>query len=384
MMSLPGELVDLILDFTAVASRSSLPSCSLVSRQWVPRSRHYSFDSVHLIRDHGKDNVKPFLQLLSSLHVTIASSIRCVHIHHRPSYGTPVLSAGDILARVIRYRVRPWRVVLDCHFAQASMPSNLEEDMSSIMHLDLTLYGVVPLHDVFTYLATFPELVSLGLRTQDWRSEHAQIQWLPEQANLDLLPHALHELEVHQYSRSLLRHFGDLEALQKRFTSLVLYNISFGASPDLNSFLNGGAGASVTSLTLDEPDSVGVAWIALDRLSALKHLHLRKRAAIALTVITHIVERLVSSDNRSQHHHLETIDLVLDESVTANFRPAVLRELERCLADSLPRLKQLLLAHGVENPLERPLRRHSLAAEMQTKIRSHMPLCAQRGILVFY
>ncbi|KAJ7493773.1 hypothetical protein FB451DRAFT_954009, partial [Mycena latifolia] len=42
MSTLPGELVDSILDLIHADSPSSLAACALVCQQWLPRSRYHS------------------------------------------------------------------------------------------------------------------------------------------------------------------------------------------------------------------------------------------------------------------------------------------------------------------------------------------------------
>ncbi|KAJ7050027.1 hypothetical protein C8F01DRAFT_966608, partial [Mycena amicta] len=48
MAAFSNELIDLVIDQLR-DDKPSLSSCSLVSRQWVPRSRFYHFSSAKFI-----------------------------------------------------------------------------------------------------------------------------------------------------------------------------------------------------------------------------------------------------------------------------------------------------------------------------------------------
>ncbi|KAJ7651331.1 hypothetical protein FB45DRAFT_716324, partial [Roridomyces roridus] len=74
-----GELVDAVIDW-AHESPSTLAACSLVCRQWLPRSRYHGFSSIKLVRSRNLDTVKSFLHILESPLVTIVPSVREVHL----------------------------------------------------------------------------------------------------------------------------------------------------------------------------------------------------------------------------------------------------------------------------------------------------------------
>ncbi|KAF7319257.1 hypothetical protein HMN09_00263200 [Mycena chlorophos] len=294
---LPSELVDLILDSV---DAESLASCALVASPWVTRSRHWGFQTISVVRDHASDTVKPLLQLLASRHCTLRAAIRVVHIHHRPSYGTPVWSAGDILAQILRH-VRPTRVILDCHFTQTSLPST---DTSSITHLHLALYGAFSVHSMLAYLASFPALQSISIQTHTWRNEVGRLHWDTAKSNVNaaLLPRDLHILEVHDYS--ILAYF-DSQNLQRRFTSLVLHDVPRHAPGPLDYYFSRPTAAAIESLTLDSPNPGGAGQVAIHRLRSLRHLRLLADAQASNSIILNLLQSL------SPENILETITLVL-------------------------------------------------------------------------
>ncbi|KAJ7356589.1 hypothetical protein DFH08DRAFT_460941 [Mycena albidolilacea] len=189
MPTLPGELVDFIIDWSHAYSPSSLAAYALVCRQWLPRSRYHHFASIRLVRDRSTDTVKTFLYLIASPLVTFISSIRDVDLYYRSSYGTPVLSAGDIILLLSKSGIRLTRLNLDCHFNQLGMQDSGR--IASLTRLQLLLYGEVPLGTLFNYLVAFPSLESwmLAVRTESERgvqSQHRSAEFPPN----------LHELDV--------------------------------------------------------------------------------------------------------------------------------------------------------------------------------------------
>lgn len=73
--TVPSELVDYIIDF-AHDDRDTLRHCSLVSRIWVPSSRHHLFGAVEV----SKEKCETFLGLLDPVKCTIRQSVRFLRI----------------------------------------------------------------------------------------------------------------------------------------------------------------------------------------------------------------------------------------------------------------------------------------------------------------
>ncbi|KAJ7624551.1 hypothetical protein FB45DRAFT_1005464 [Roridomyces roridus] len=128
MSQIPGELIDAVIDGVQ-NSPSTLTACSLVCRQWVPRSRYHSFGSIELVRSGNRDTVKSFLHILESPFVTIVPSVREVRISQELSYSTPLsirdtssysapaLSIGDIIRLLGQHGIAPTFISISgyCH-----------------------------------------------------------------------------------------------------------------------------------------------------------------------------------------------------------------------------------------------------------------------------
>ncbi|KAK7045141.1 hypothetical protein R3P38DRAFT_2882741 [Favolaschia claudopus] len=202
MSSLPGELVDSIIDFTYAltgASSSSLATYALVSKQWLPRSRYYYFSSIRLTRTRSLDTIKTFLTLLASPHVTFLSSVKETEIYHRSSYGTPVLTAGDILVLIQKHGIRVRRLSLDCHFLQLGLDGSPRADFNSISELRVHLYGDVSLGKFFRVISlAFPSLESLVVQALHTGGERGSVEFPAPGKNLLTLdlPANLKRLEI--------------------------------------------------------------------------------------------------------------------------------------------------------------------------------------------
>ncbi|KAJ7493765.1 hypothetical protein FB451DRAFT_1491132 [Mycena latifolia] len=283
MSTLPGELVDSILDLIHADSPSSLAACALVCQQWLPRSRYRSFAIITLTRDRNIDTVKTFLHLVASPLVTFVSSVREVRLYHRSSYGTPVLSAGDIISLLWRSGVHPTFLELDCHFTQLGMPAH-HDSFASLTHLRLVLHDEVPLEKLFYYLCAFPSLQSFSLH----------------------LPGP-----------------GSTTTLHPRITPRVL-------PPNLH------------ELILDEPRIIDDG-LDLSRLDALRHLRLHQHFTWMANSITTL---LASIRGSSTSRLLETMDVSFIFIQYMNYEKyAEFRDVDSALADSStwPHLRRLAM-----------------------------------------
>jgi hypothetical protein len=242
MATLPTELIESIIDLT---SPSSLAACALVCRQWTPRSRHHHFRSISLARDRSTDTVRTFLHLLASPLVTFVSSIREVRLYFRSSYGTPVLSAGDIILLLARYKVHPTSLDVDCQFNQLYMTGAQQASFASLTHLRLSLFNAVPLEKLFDYLCIFPSLQSLSLHIRDFKSELLSDRRL----NRRVLPPDLHEMILAQ--PRILIGLLSLEPVPSQFSTLTLGSLD--QWDEVNQYLaHSTISATLESLTLTE------------------------------------------------------------------------------------------------------------------------------------
>ncbi|KAF7300154.1 Serine/threonine-protein phosphatase [Mycena kentingensis (nom. inval.)] len=397
MSSLPGELADIIIDLVAANDdRQTLAACALVSRIWVPRSRYHLFASIWLIRHHGKDTVNSFFQLFRQRRLeTISNSIRRVCIVYRASYGTPVLSLGDILTRVIGFGIRPLQLALDCHISQLTPPPH-SPDLSSVQRLELDLIGervgsirVAPIATVFPYLESYPGMASLAFRMEDPMSNPLRLA--PEPPTLDVtrlnIPENLHELDVHPQCLFV----GSIpEALHHRFTSISLHlggsssstaTAGFSWVEDVNAFLRQPLAAqSITSLVFDNLASTGAQRINISTLSALTHLQINQISASTPVILFR--------NSADPFPNLETFRLGMQKP-TPPTDERLWTEADRQFANNerFPRLKRVVfLQLGVpklsEGGMKAP-RSCCLGTNMQSWFKEHLPLCAAKGMLGF-
>ncbi|KAJ7625984.1 hypothetical protein FB45DRAFT_1060561 [Roridomyces roridus] len=163
-MFFPGELVDSVIDLVR-SDPITLADCALVCRQWVPRSRYHYFSSVQLVRNTNRDTLRTFILILASPLATFISSVREVYIFHHSSYGTPVLSAGDIIGLFARYGLAPTLLHLSCSLRHLGAAAPLP----SVTHLRLELGPRIPdsrpaaFELVVNFIHEFPGLRSLAL-----------------------------------------------------------------------------------------------------------------------------------------------------------------------------------------------------------------------------
>ncbi|KAJ6522735.1 hypothetical protein B0H19DRAFT_654840 [Mycena capillaripes] len=248
MLTLPGELIDYIIDWShwqaSPMSSSLLATYALVSRQWLPRSRYHHFASIYLIRDRSRDTLKTFFYLVASPLVTFISSVRDVELYHRSSYGTPVLSAGDIITSLWKFGIRPTHLTLNCYFNQIGIHGS-QNSFASLTHLGLSLIGDVQLGKLFNNLSAFPSLKSLEFHPSSFL-ELAQISVQSEDTPTNL-PSNLRELVIHL--PHVLRSLALLDS-SAQFTTLILRQIRHFTDVT-QYFHNKTISASLVSLTLD-------------------------------------------------------------------------------------------------------------------------------------
>ncbi|KAJ7257805.1 hypothetical protein C8J57DRAFT_545492 [Mycena rebaudengoi] len=243
MSTLPGELVDSIIDFTFSDSQT-LATCGLVARQWLPSSRFHLFSSIHLRRDRSRDTVKTFLLLVQSPLATFLSCVLEVHLHHRPTYAIPVFSAGDLLALLTRTGLHPRNLFLDCQVSGDNLtlpPGTPQGFLASLTHLRLNSLYEVLLDKLVDYVCGFPLLESLSL---------GLMSIVPRRPKSTALPPNLHTLDVPE--PSILDWLLTLDPIPQQISTLIFRGLRVGR-PRINQYLRNGATAGVVqSLTIDQ------------------------------------------------------------------------------------------------------------------------------------
>lgn len=251
MAELAQELVDCILDFLH-DDRKSLLSSSLVSRTWVPATRHHLFERVAINNffagRHGyhrfTDNAHKFLTICGSPHCTIITSIRNVVLNVNTQF-TPAGPVPQLLADIIDVLARAPvnKLLFIDHTSSLSLPISLAWIAPRLAGLRDLSYNALerPAEDIFALVASFPALRVLSVYSSPKGAPTASITH-------GLEPHPtfahLHTLRARLYagqSEELLSwphsagNYPNLETLD--LTVFHGYHNGWGPVAALNAFL---------------------------------------------------------------------------------------------------------------------------------------------------
>ncbi|KAJ7609558.1 hypothetical protein DFH06DRAFT_1246844 [Mycena polygramma] len=252
MTGFAGELVDCVID-NLKADKSALLVCSLVSKQWLPRSRLHGFSSVELTvarnpKDwKGPQRILAFLSLAESYIETFVPYVTTVHLSHqreRRKKRTQVITPEEILNRLDLCGIQPTYLTLDCldHFTRPS--SGSPAFSSSLLHLDLSIdENHVDLRSLVDYICAFPLLESIKVRG----TPEAFSARRPKSS---VLPPQLHTM--HAGNPLLANWIATLNPTSKQIINLNL--VDFGRSwfdwPSINPYFDTPAVEALESLTI--------------------------------------------------------------------------------------------------------------------------------------
>ncbi|KAJ7257843.1 hypothetical protein C8J57DRAFT_1721143 [Mycena rebaudengoi] len=369
MSTLPGELVDSIIDFASFDPQT-LAACGLVAKQWLPCSRFHLFSSIHLRRNRDRETVKSFLLLVQSPLATFLSCVLEVHLHHHPTYEVPILSTGDLLALLTRTGLRPQSLFLYCKIQGDRLtipPGTPQGFLASLTHLGLNFLDKVLFDTLVDYVCGFPLLESLSL---------GDISIVLRRPKSTALPPNLHTLDVSE--PSILDWLLTLDPIPQKISTLILRGIG---NHRINQYLRNGATArAVQSLTIDQL-TIGVYKERLDMM------HLRRLRHICLLqhktrMASYLIE-LAALRGSLAFQMLETIKLTLYHfDYSESMAMDKWREADAALAGPeitpwLPRLSSVVISGrlGFSNMAL------GISATVASELRQNMPFCQQRGIL---
>ncbi|KAJ6554207.1 hypothetical protein B0H19DRAFT_1262595 [Mycena capillaripes] len=150
---------------------ATLYACSLVSRQWLPRTRHHIFRILALIlasTGDSHDNAATFLRLLESplTRVTLVPYVRTLSLKNYIFDGPGLLTPGELLGNLAHLGLRPTQLLISGSISQVTM--TLLDDSSpsfadSVTSLKLVLNDEVPLDELAAYICAFRSLESLAV-----------------------------------------------------------------------------------------------------------------------------------------------------------------------------------------------------------------------------
>ncbi|KAG7087671.1 hypothetical protein E1B28_013619 [Marasmius oreades] len=217
---IPIELIHLVIRFLD-DSKSTLASCALVCRSWVPISRFIFFRHIDL-----STTVEPFLKLLESPYQTVSTarveSLTVTHSRYAPALFNRLLTwrssdnhrtlstALPSLKRLTLNKVGWWTL-------SGEAKDQLLNEFLTITHLKLTMTAFDTYDDFLPLINSFPSLEQLDLDTV-----RPALHWEPT-VPLDSveLPRNLHRISLRQIDDCQIIAFlapcPNLETLHCRF-----------------------------------------------------------------------------------------------------------------------------------------------------------------------
>ncbi|KAJ7183513.1 hypothetical protein C8R46DRAFT_1209674 [Mycena filopes] len=160
IMPLPIELVECIIDASSFLHRSALGACSLVCRQWLPRSRHLLFSSLDLSADWAPEpnSVTEFFKIIDNPHSTVIPYVTSVVLSKR-TWG--MTSVHKLLTDLGRSGIRPRALQITCPTYE---PTHRPVFAASLVSLTLHLHMNTPMETLVAHVCAFPllEMLSIG------------------------------------------------------------------------------------------------------------------------------------------------------------------------------------------------------------------------------
>ncbi|KAJ7636347.1 hypothetical protein FB45DRAFT_445771 [Roridomyces roridus] len=354
MSWLPTEVVDLVIDEALSSDWSSaLVACSLVSRQWVPRTRHHGFSSIHLVHSAEIDSITTFVPVLESPLATFASSVQQLRISVATQDGAESLPARHLLSLLARHGVAPTYLELRCglHDLVGAVP------LPSVthLHLDMGCYGKMAPEEFVAmteFIHGLAGLTSLTLHSPD----------APGSIKSTYPPPKLRELEIRvpRVLDTILSMYDTPLVLP----CLIIRSMRQSQWKDVLEYLDHASALDSLALLYCAPMTV------LQLYPTLRHLTIGVPFRI---MPSHILTALGSSSATQ----LETLTL---NGTREQPWPGSLWsqwvEVDAVLADSvrLAQLRWIILCGGGRDyeTIDTSLR----------DLRDHLPLCAAQGLLV--
>ncbi|KAJ7354587.1 hypothetical protein DFH08DRAFT_855339 [Mycena albidolilacea] len=307
MVGLPGELVDSVID-QLKTDKLALSACSLVSTQWLPRSRSYRFSSIGLSVDpkyqKEPERVHAFLSLISSPLVTFVPFVRKVHLVHLRELrnkGAQVISPDRILTHLETCGIRPTYLFLNSVQHVMRPFAGRPVFASSLVHLHLEIHNHhIILRSVIDYICAYPLLECVTIKGMPKMIT-------PTKPMSRALPPRLHTM--HAGHPLVADWILTLDPVPKQIMTLGL--VGFGLEdrwPIINAYLSSTAAVNITSLIFD--DSIPEYGIGPDlhHLRCIKHLTVSSSYTRTPRDLLAVLKRLQMSPAAQR---LETITLLL-------------------------------------------------------------------------
>ncbi|KAJ7696934.1 hypothetical protein B0H17DRAFT_1130590 [Mycena rosella] len=373
-MCLPIELVERIID-TACCHPPTLAACSLVCKDWLPRSRHHLFALLDLSAHWNPEPnaVTEFMKIITAPNSTLVPYVTAVVLGKRSWGMTPV---QRILATLARSGIRPGFLHINCPTYE---PTHLPIFSVSLVHLTLYLHNDMPIATLVDHVCAFPLLESLyvGGSARYTADVYPATQSLPP------------KLRTLVISNPVFAHWVlSLDPVPTQISTIILRYINLPEQWDeINRYLaSPAAAAGIHSLTFEECDVTypQIPYIPPD-LQHLENLHtliIEKSGTLLADCLLGVLAAVRSSPATAT---LETIELyAVNGSGPGEFPHMRLREADGILADAakLPGLQRVVVVMRIRTlthpdfPVD-----HKIPPEIVSRLLEAMPLCDGRRLL---
>ncbi|KAJ7087074.1 hypothetical protein C8R44DRAFT_893242 [Mycena epipterygia] len=252
-MPLPIELVEYIIDATS-PHRPTLAVCSLVCKQWLPRSRHHLFASLDLSAHWNPEPnaVTEFMRIVDSPNTTLVPYVTGVVLAKRSWGMTPVQKILTILSRS---GIRPGFLYINCPTYE---PTHLPIFSFSVAHLTLHLHNDMPMATLIDHVCAFPLLESLYIGGSARYNTDDEWSVPTSQA----MPRKLHTLIICDpvFATWAL----SLDPVPTQISTIVLRHIRLpNHHAEVNRYLASPAAAGIRSLTFQECDACAYIYLSM-------------------------------------------------------------------------------------------------------------------------
>ncbi|KAJ7057725.1 hypothetical protein C8F01DRAFT_1027993 [Mycena amicta] len=383
MAAFSNELIDLVIDQLR-DDKPSLSTCSLVSRQWTPRSRLHNFSSAKLFIDtlDMQDGIQfakrlnAFMDLLSSPLATFIVSLQELTLHHTLD-GTAhdILRPMEILRRLEARGVRLCKLDISCNAFFTFPHEGPLPFTSSVTALDIDLLnadGETRLSFVFDFICSYPKLEQLTI--EDGSGEHELGTPMALQ-----LPTSLRSLTTGYLP--LLKWIGALEVPPTHINTLRLLcaGESWFAWEDLTALLSGPIAHNLHTLVFANIELDSDYRLDFSHFYNLRHLQfLGQEYENVSQTLLYFLSHLHRSPARKTIDTL-TMEPLIWAHMDTHPAPDLWRELDKMLSarEDWPALRCIIF----RGPAYRRLGQAPISDEFSAALYENLPECVRRGLL---
>ncbi|KAJ7057715.1 hypothetical protein C8F01DRAFT_321475 [Mycena amicta] len=397
MAALANELIDLVIDQLR-DDEPSLRTCSLVSRQWIPRSRLYNFSSAKLVIDidtiemrdgiqfaPGAMRLDAFMDLLSSPLATFIGSLRDLTLHHTLDGNeyTPMNIPPPmyILRRLEARGVRLCKLDLSCNAFFTFPHEGPRPFTSSLTALDIDLLDAddeTRLSFVFDFVCSYPKLEQLTLMDGNVGLEIGTLMALE-------LPPSLRSLTTGYLP--LVKWIGALEVPPTHINTLRLLDAGYSWFPwdGLIVFLSGPIGHNIHTLVFTNIE-VGEHTRSNYRLDFsnfynLRHLQVARRIYESVPgTLLYLLSHLHRSPARKTIEILTT-EAIIGHDMDTHPASELWRTLDNMLSsqEDWPALRSVNIRGAAHRRVGEP--EGPIVDKFSAAFHRHLPECVRRGLL---